>query len=245
MIIIGMTISLAGNPKIKAIKITPSKPIALANGSKALEQMCKILLSPIFILAINQIIKPAGAEIHIALFRTNKVRSNIDLIITFPICGLRYGGNSKVNDEGIPFKIVFDSNLEIAKVMTIPIKIIKVKRPALASELFPILIIKNIVIIEIKIGNLPLQGTKLLVKIAISLSLGESMILAPITPTALHPKPMAIVKACLPQEAHFLNALSKLKAILGKYPRSSSKVNSGKKIAIGGNITETTQDNTR
>ena len=38
-----------------------------------------------------------------------------------------------------------------------------------------------------------------------------------------------------------LNNLSKLKEILGKYPKSSKIVNSGKKIAIGGSITLTTQ----
>ena len=41
----------------------------------------------------------------------------------------------------------------------------------------------------------------------------------------------------------FLKHLSKLKAILGSTPKSSSKVNNGKNIAIGGNITETTHDN--
>ena len=35
-----------------------------------------------------------------------------------------------------------------------------------------------------------LQGTKLLVSIAINLSLGESIILAPTTPAALQPNPM-------------------------------------------------------
>ena len=49
---------------------------------------------------------------------------------------------------------------------------------------------KNMVIIEIKVGNLPLQGTKLLVRMAMSLSRSESMIRQPITPAALHPKPM-------------------------------------------------------
>jgi hypothetical protein len=39
-------------------------------------------------------------------------------------------------------------------------------------------------------GNLPLQGTKLFVIIAIKRSLGESMIRQPTIPAALHPKPM-------------------------------------------------------
>lgn len=44
--------------------------------------------------------------------------------------------------------------------------------------------------IVIKKGNLPLQGTKLLVSIAISFSLGESIIRHPTTPAALQPNPM-------------------------------------------------------
>ena len=48
----------------------------------------------------------------------------------------------------------------------------------------------KMVAIAIKKGNLPLQGTKLFVRIAISLSLGESIILHPTTPAALQPNPM-------------------------------------------------------
>ena len=99
----------------------------------------------------------------------------------------------------------------------------------------------NIVAIDIRKGNLPLQGTKLLVKIAINLSRGESMILQPTQPAALQPKPMHIVSACFPVVQAFLKKLSKLKAILGKYPKSSNKVNIGKNIAIGGSITAITQ----
>lgn len=47
----------------------------------------------------------------------------------------------------------------------------------------------NIIDTVIKNGNLPLQGTKLLVKIAINFSRGESIILHPITPAALQPNP--------------------------------------------------------
>ena len=90
---------------------------------------------------------------------------------------------------------------------------------------------------EIKNGNLPLQGTKLLVKIAINFSLGELKILHPVTPAALQPKPIHIVIACFPLQQHFLKNPSILKAILGKYPKSSIKVNNGKNIAIGGSIT--------
>jgi len=88
-----------------------------------------------------------------------------------------------------------------------------------------------------------LQGTKLLVKIAINLSLGESIILHPTQPAALQPNPMHIVIICLPVQQHFLKNPSMLKAIRGKYPKSSKKVNRGKNIAIGGSITETTHVN--
>ena len=50
--------------------------------------------------------------------------------------------------------------------------------------------VKNIVISAIIAGSRPLQGIKLFVMIAISLSLGESIILAPVTPTAPQPIPM-------------------------------------------------------
>ena len=63
---------------------------------------------------------------------------------------------------------------------------------------------KNMVIIEIIVGNRPLQGTKLLVIIAINRSLGESIIRQPVTPTALQPNPIHIVSACFPQVLAFL-----------------------------------------
>ena len=95
------------------------------------------------------------------------------------------------------------------------------------------------------VGNLPLHGTKLFVTIASNLSRGESIILHPTTPAALHPKPMHIVSDCLPQALQHANGLSKLKAIRGKTPKSSKRVKSGKNIAIGGSITETTQPKAR
>ena len=93
----------------------------------------------------------------------------------------------------------------------------------------------------IKPGNLPLHGVKLLVNIAISLSRSEFIILQETTPAALQPKPMHIVKACFPWQPNFLKMPSRLKAILGRNPKSSSKLNNGKNIAIGGNITAVTQ----
>ena len=95
----------------------------------------------------------------------------------------------------------------------------------------------NMLAIVIKNGNLPLHGINAFVSIAISFSLAESIILHPVTPAALHPKPMHIVSACFPELPAFLKNLSKLNAILGKNPKSSNRVNNGKNIAIGGSIT--------
>ena len=67
------------------------------------------------------------------------------------------------------------------------------------TETIPLLLTKNIEIIAIIVGYLPLQGIKLLVTIAKILSLLDSIILQPVTPTALQPTPIHIVSTCLPQ----------------------------------------------
>ncbi len=240
---IGRTISFAGKPNMNAISITPSSPITLASGSKKLVQYSIIVLSPTLTFANSHISSPVGKATITALPKTNSVLSKIDLTIMLPMLGALYGGNSNVNDEASPFKIVFDKIFEEINVIIIPIKIIPISITVpTIDEIIPELIpTKNIVIIDIIVGNLPLHGTKLLVNIAINLSLGESIIRAPITPQALHPKPIHIVNACLPHALHFLKTLSKLNAILGSTPKSSNSVNSGKNIAIGGNITDITQ----
>ena len=182
-------------------------------------------MSPMFMFANNHITRPAGAATATALPSTNKVLSNIDLISTCPICGFLYGGSSNTKDELVPFNIVFDKILETSKVINMPSKItpntvivaIKVEpKPAelliakfsatsvptspACSTLFPLITAPAIKIlaIVIKKGNLPLQGINAFVSIAISFSLGESIILQPVTPAALHPNPMHIVSACLP-----------------------------------------------
>lgn len=172
----------------------------------------------------SHITSPIGAATTIALPRTYKVLSNIDLTITFPICGFLYGGSSNIKDDGIPFNIVFDNNLDTNKVAIMPSIINNTSN----NEEVIVLVVKNIAIRVIKVGNLPLHGTKLFVNIAINLSLLESIILLPTTPQALQPNPIHIVSDCLPLDEHLLNKLSILNAILGKYPESSSNVNSGK-----------------
>ena len=90
-----------------------------------------------------------------------------------------------------------------------------------------------------------MQGTNELVNMAIRRSLGESMMRQPTTPAALQPNPITVVRHCLPQARQRRKAGSMLNAIRGRYPKSSSRVKRGKKIAMGGSITETTQASTR
>ena len=75
---------------------------------------------------------------------------------------------------------------------------------------------KNIEIIAIIAGNLPLQGTKLFVITARSCSRFESMMRQPVTAAALQPKPIHMVSPCLPQALHFSKGVSRLYAILGR-----------------------------
>ena len=86
----------------------------------------------------------------------------------------------------------------------------------------------------------PLHGIKQFVIMAAKRSLGEEMILHPVTPTALHPNPMHMVSACFPQDPAFWKKRSRLKARRGRYPKSSNKVNKGKKIIMGGSMTDVT-----
>ena len=79
------------------------------------------------------------------------------------------------------------------KVIIILKTIITVRKVAeISPAAKPPTVTKNIEIIEIIIGKRPLQGTKLLVSIASIRSRFESIILQPITPAALHPKPIQV-----------------------------------------------------
>lgn len=195
IIIIGITISFAGKPSINAVNITPSIPNILANGFRKSVTYEIILALPIFIFANIHIISPAGTETATALPNIDMVLSNILRIITLIICGFLYGGSSSANDEFSPFSNVFESIFDITKVIIMPSIITPSKMRSVnieATALFEFLT-KKIVISAIKAGNRPLQGTNEFVIIAINLSRGESIILHPVTPQALHPNPIHIV----------------------------------------------------
>ena len=238
IMIIGKTISFAGNPRINPTRMAPSSPSSRPKSFSIMASLFNRLMLSMVILAKSQMTIPASIDTLMALDRMVSVLSSIDLIIVFIMIGFRYGGSSSTKLDGSPFRSVFDKINDIMKVMIIPHMTIIVRRMALSIDELPTENIDKSIII---VGKRPLHGTKTFVRIAIKRSRGESMILAPLTPTALHPNPIAIVSDCLPQALHFLNVLSRVNDTLGKYPTSSNSVNIGKNIAIGGSMTDTTQ----
>ncbi len=132
---------------------------------------------------------PAGAATLTARASTNRVLSRTERTITLPICGFRYDGSSIVKDDGCPLRSVSERSFVTRSVSAIPITITSVSSSVsnTPEKTEPT---KNIESSAIIVGKRPLHGTKLFVIIARSLSLGESMILQPVTPTALQPKPI-------------------------------------------------------
>ena len=147
-----------------------------------------------------QIIAPAGAATATALPKTNKVLSNSERTIVFKICGFLYGGSSSTNPDCSPFNIVTESTLDITSVIKTQKTIIPINNAATSSELLSVNAVpaKNMSSNAIIVGNRPLHGIKLFVRIAISRSFGDSMILHPVTPQALQPSPIAIARLCFP-----------------------------------------------
>lgn len=217
MRIMGTTISFAGNPSIKASRITPSSPISEPRGSKNPDICARIDKSPIFIFARIQIRSPHGIDAVQALPSTKIVLSRSERTSTFPICGRRYGGNSSVYELDSPLSTVFESIYDMASVANTPSRIIpRSTAPDNTEPNIPPIVTKNIVITAMTVGKRPLQSMKLLVIIAMRRSREESIIRQPVTPQALQPSPIAIVIACLPQAPEHLKQPSRLNAIRGR-----------------------------
>ena len=196
----------------------PSRPMAFPKGLRAFATLRRRLAPRKDVFARIHVTMPAGAEIMAALTKTNTVRSRNDRIMVLSIWGRLYGGSSMANAEGMPFRTVLDRTHDMTRVINIP------RDTQTSSQTVVVLILaadmmtglKKMADIRIIAGNLPLQGTNVFVRIAISLSLGESMILHATTPAALHPNPIHIVKACLPWLPTRLKTESMLNAILGR-----------------------------
>lgn len=103
-----------------------------------------------------------------------------------------------MKEEGTPFSTVLDKSQDEKNVMKIPSSMAAASKRARDKEVkSPVPAAKNMVRTAKIVGNLPLQGTRLLVSMAIRRSLGESMMRQPVTPAALHPKPMHMVRRYL------------------------------------------------
>ena len=97
----------------------------------------------------------------------------------------------------MPFRIVLDRSRDDSSVARTPRRIKPVRTAAVTKDarnppLFAPIPIKNRVISMMRVGKRPLHGTMELVRMAISLSRGESIIRQPTTPAALQPKPIAM-----------------------------------------------------
>ena len=194
------------------MRMTPSRPKRAAKGSRAAAQMDKRVLPCQVRLAISQMMRPAGAAAVTARPSTKSVRSRRERIRTGPNWGRRYGGSSRVKKEGTPFNMVRDSSQEARKVAAMPKRMTPVSRRAARAleEKAPAAPVKNRVMRVRITGKRPLHGTKLLVRMAMRRSLGESMMRQPVTPAALQPKPMQRVSPCFPQEWQHWKAWSRL-----------------------------------
>ena len=90
--------------------------------------------------------------------------------------------------------------MEVSNVMPTEKRITAKNSPAPSSRrpgprVFPR---KNREISATSVGKRPLQGTRELVSWAVSRSRGESIMRQPVTPQALQPKPMHMVRLCRP-----------------------------------------------
>ena len=132
--------------------------------------------------------------------------------------GRRYGGSSRVNAVGWPFRTVRESAQETISVKNTPTSTTPTTVPAAANEATAggTDAATKTVASMMSVGNRPLQGTKLLVRIAISRSRGESMILVEMIPAALQPNPMAMESDCLPCAPARRKSQSRLNATRGR-----------------------------
>ncbi len=169
----GITISLAGNPKRNASIITPSIPSALPMGSSAVAIKDRRVSPSILQYPSSQSTMPAGAATTTARPSTKRVRSSNERMSTSPTFGFRNGGNSSTKDEGIPLRMVLDNIFALRSVITTPSTINPVSK--MADKILPTtpeVKTKNMLMSKINVGKRPLQGIITLVRMAIKRSLG-------------------------------------------------------------------------
>ena len=107
-------------------------------------------------LARSHMTSPAGAATAAALPSTKTVLSMSERMMMLPGEGFLYGGSSRINDEGIPFRNVIERNLETTRVMMMP-RIMKsvIIMPAKSVESADAPAVKNTVMIPMRAGKPP------------------------------------------------------------------------------------------
>lgn len=185
----GSISSDAGSANRNASIHTPSIPATRPIGSSRRTSCSYTDIPPKLVFTESHITAPAGAATETARPRTNIVRSRRERTITRPTCGIRYGGSSSVNEDGVPRSTVEESRRETRNVMrrdrsSIPISApVEARLPNPRQERS-----------ARSTGKRPLHGTREFVSIAIRRSRGESIMRQPVTPAALHPSPMSMVR---------------------------------------------------
>ena len=132
--------------------------------------------------------------------------------------GRRYGGSSRVKADASPDSTVRDRAHETMSVNPTPSRTTATTAPAAANDATAggNAAATKITASMISVGKRPLHGTKLLVRIASRRSRGESMMRVEVTPAALQPNPIAMVRACLPCAPALRKSQSRLNATLGR-----------------------------
>ena len=161
----------------------------------------RMVVSPRVMLASSQMTPPAGAATATARASTNTVRSSRERTTTCPTRGRRKGGNSRAKAEGVPFSTVAVSSRVHPRVAATPSS--STPSRAAAPTRLPPCPTRNRVMRASRVGNFPLHGTRDEVSMAARRSRGLSMIRHPVTPQAVHPRLMHMVRACFPQALAF------------------------------------------
>ena len=234
----GIASSLAGSANKKPVKITPLIPNSRPTPSSAPEIHSNKLFPFTCHAPSAHKSSPVGAATITAWESTCSVFPKTASFRIFFSCGRRYADISNTN--GIPVSLfnLLLSREDTRNVPPAPIQTAAVNTSA-SRRLFsrP----SRTAPIARSIGNRPLHGIIAFVQTAVSFSARVGMILHPVTPTALHPRPIHIVSAWRPEVPQRAKMWSVRKAARGRYPASSRTENRKKKIAAGGSITAVTR----
>ncbi len=209
----------------KNYTVKPHKKLPSGSRKSAIITLRSIEL-PTFMFCKHPYYKPCRSGNCNRTKQNKKLFPLLSAILFLKTAVFLYGGSSRTKGGCITLQDSFVKANEDSIVAAID-ETIKLSNTKADSKLF---FVKNIAVIAINKGNLPLHGERLLVIMAIFRSLGLSMILAPVTPTALQPYPIQVVEPVFRMHRRILKHGSRLNAILGKTPKSSKIAKEERKL---------------